>query len=111
MLVYLMTIWNILQQFCTIYGRLVHCAVIWYIFSSFGMLGASTIWQPWVRAEQECGSAPTVRGRLDRSKGVPTLFFAFLLFGRRCCGSAAWIFFPPTTDPVALEDFEGTLRG
>jgi hypothetical protein len=38
MLVYFMTILNILWPFGIIYGRLEHFVVIWYIFSRFGKL-------------------------------------------------------------------------
>jgi hypothetical protein len=41
-----MTIWNILRSFGVIFGRLVWFAVIWYIFSLFGMFGQRKIWQP-----------------------------------------------------------------
>jgi hypothetical protein len=46
MLVYFLTIWNILWPFGIINGRLVGFAVIWNIFSQFGMFGRRKIWQP-----------------------------------------------------------------
>jgi hypothetical protein len=46
MLVYFMTIWNILRSFGKFYGRLALFVFIWYIFSRFGMFGPRKIWQP-----------------------------------------------------------------
>jgi hypothetical protein len=46
MLVYFMTIWNILPPLGVFYGRWVQFVVIWYIFSSFDMFGPRKIWQP-----------------------------------------------------------------
>jgi hypothetical protein len=47
MLVYLITIWNILRPFGVMYGRLVYlvCGHSVY-FPVFGMFGARKIWQP-----------------------------------------------------------------
>jgi hypothetical protein len=47
MLVYFMTIWNILRPFVIIYGRLVNivCCHLVY-FSSFGIFEPRKIWQP-----------------------------------------------------------------
>jgi hypothetical protein len=53
MLVYfIMTIWPILRPFGIFWGNLVHCLVIWYIFSRFGMLSQDKSGSPaheWVR--------------------------------------------------------------
>jgi hypothetical protein len=38
MLIYYMAIWNILLIFEIFYDRLVHFVLIWYIFSSFGIM-------------------------------------------------------------------------
>jgi hypothetical protein len=38
-----------LRPFGIIYGRLIYFAVIWYIFSRFGMFAPRKIWQPWNR--------------------------------------------------------------
>jgi hypothetical protein len=52
MLVYLMTIWNILWHFGIICGRLVKFVTVWYslwpfgIIFNFGMIGPRKIWQP-----------------------------------------------------------------
>jgi hypothetical protein len=46
-LVYFMTVCNILMQFGSTYCRFVQFVVIWYIFPHFGMFGSQKIWQPW----------------------------------------------------------------
>jgi hypothetical protein len=38
MLIYFMTIWNILQTLGIFYDYLVHFVFIWYIFSGFGII-------------------------------------------------------------------------
>jgi hypothetical protein len=38
MLIYFMTVWNILQTFGICHGPLVHFVLIWYIFSGFGIM-------------------------------------------------------------------------
>jgi hypothetical protein len=46
MLLYCVTIWNILRSFGIIYGCWVEFAAIWCIFPRFGMFGPRKIWQP-----------------------------------------------------------------
>jgi hypothetical protein len=38
MLIYFMTIWNILRTFGKFYDHLVHFVLIWYSFSGFGIM-------------------------------------------------------------------------
>jgi hypothetical protein len=47
---------NNLRPFGIIYGCLVKCVVIWYIFPHFGIFGPRKIWQPWSGEGQWLGT-------------------------------------------------------
>jgi hypothetical protein len=65
MLVYFMTIWNILRPFGITYGRLIGLVVIWYIFPNLVSLGQEKSGNPGCKKKRPLGGYAVIIATLN----------------------------------------------